>query len=203
MLRGDFSGVPLSGAIVRSASSKGPRGAYVGMGPENSGETAGHAGSAHAELRAKLRARYAVSGEYVGAATLARILGLGRTTVHDQVKTNRFVIPHRFANRKPLFLLDDVVAWMLGREWPRAESIDVSPSHAGPNQGQASATFKHADVEEAFLKVCEKRGIAPASTGHRSSGSPRAHGVPRTHAALNEPSAARSGSGALRSGTGS
>lgn len=53
-----------------------------------------------------------MTGEFVGAPTVPLILGLGRTTV--QVRGNRFVIPHRFANRKPLFLLDDLGAWMPG-----------------------------------------------------------------------------------------
>ena len=92
--------------------------------------------SEHGRLREHLCNRYGLAGEYVGAPTIALILGLGRTTVHDQIKSNRFVIPHRLADRKPLFLLDDLVAWMLGREWPNACGEETAPERP-PSKARA------------------------------------------------------------------
>lgn len=137
--------------------------AYAGVKPENLSHDPSPAQSEHAQLRERLRARYAITGEYVGAPSVALILGLGRTTVHDQVKSNRFVIPHRLADRKPLFLLDDLVAWMLGREWPRGSSEGALPARNPRRVGEPVAVFKHADAHEAFLRMCERRGISPGA----------------------------------------
>ncbi|MGE4240691.1 helix-turn-helix transcriptional regulator [Ramlibacter sp.] len=111
----------------------------------------------HDETRRRLAARYGISGEYVGAAIVARILGIGLTTVYEQAKGGRFVIPHRLANRKPLFLLDDLVAWMVGerasaRRFPPAPPPKLSQEHA--------QVFKHADAEAAFQEVMRQRGVA-------------------------------------------
>ena len=124
--------------------------------------------SEHARVRERLRSRYNLAGEYIGAPTVAIILGLGRTTVHDQVKAKRFIIRHRLADRKPLFLIDDLVAWMVGSDCP----LEVPPA-ADPHRGQhASNTqgpsfdkqipdFKHDAAREAFIGMCEERGISP------------------------------------------
>lgn len=114
--------------------------------------------SRHDRLRATLRARYRLAGEYVGAPAVATILGLGRTTVHDQVKSNRFPIPHRVVGRKPIFSLDDLVAWMLGREWPR-ESIQEPPAASARRVDRPGTSFKHPDARDAFLRMCERRGL--------------------------------------------
>lgn len=118
----------------------------------------------HEELRAKLRARYGLRGEYVSAPTVALILGLGRTTVHDQVKAHRFVIPHRLVNRKPIFLLDELVAWMAGRAWPeQPEKPELARPSVRSGAEAPAYVFTHASAEEAFLRMCEKRGIPPPS----------------------------------------
>lgn len=118
----------------------------------------------HDRLRATLRARYGLSGEYVGAPTVALILGLGRTTVHDQIREGRFVIPHRLVARKPLFLLDDLVAWMLGVPSPVAPSA-LGPESSPPAAVQGLPVFRHAAAEAAFLRACERRGIDPLKPG--------------------------------------
>ena len=116
--------------------------------------------AAHELLRAKLRARYGLKGEYVGSSTVALILGLGRTTVHDQIKADRFVIRHRVVNRKPLFLLDDLVAWMTGVAEPSESAAKSTHEHQAPEATAGWPVFRHPAVEKAFSRVCESRGIA-------------------------------------------
>ncbi len=114
--------------------------------------------SEHDKVRALLRARYRVHGEYVSAPTVARILGLGRTTVHEQSKAGRFVIPHRLANRKPLFLLDDLVDWMVGAKKDNAAAASPAAAPA-PVKAGARPVFRYPKAEAAYLLECEKRGI--------------------------------------------
>ena len=133
--------------------------AYAGMQPADR-EQFNPSTSAQALLRAKLRARYGLNGEYVGSSTVALILGLGRTTVHDQIKANRFVIRHRVVNRKPLFLLDDLVAWMIGLPEPGVSAPAAVLEHQAPEVAPGWPVFRHPEAEKAFNKVCESRGIA-------------------------------------------
>ena len=135
------------------------------MKPENLSENKSSDPSEHAQLREKLCARYAIAGEYVGAPAVALILGLGRTTVHDQVKSNRFAILHRLADRKPLFLIDDLVAWMLGREWPRGSGVSPSAARSTARVDDLAPIFEHAEAHDAFLRMCERRGIPPRLKG--------------------------------------
>lgn len=135
--------------------------AYVGVEPNNSDDDFKVDPSEHGRLRAQLCNRYGLTGEYVGAPTIALILGLGRTTVHDQIRSNRFVIPHRLADRKPLFLIDDLVAWMLGRERPHGCDDEAPPERPARKFSKSAVVFKHADAHEAFLLMCERRGISP------------------------------------------
>jgi hypothetical protein len=118
--------------------------------------------SAHESLRARLASRYGVRGEYVGAAAVARILGVGLTTVYEQAKQGRFVIPHRLANRKPLFLLDDLVAWMLGAAYAGGANSGAplqTPVRSQKTEAP-SHVFEHPEAEEAFLQVLRARGLA-------------------------------------------
>lgn len=137
------------------------------MAPQTSTDDPQPEQTEHARLREKLRDRYRIGGEYVGAPTVAVILGVGRTTVHDQVKQRRFVIPHRLAARKPLFLLDDLVAWMLGREWPRDPQPAAPAAARRRRQEEPTAVFKHADAHAAFMLMCEKRGLSPTGAAPR------------------------------------
>ena len=138
------------------------------MEPEKTDDNLAANLSEHARVRERLKARYNLAGEYIGAPTVALILGLGRTTVHDQVKAKRFIIRHRLADRKPLFLIDDLVAWMVGSEVPSDQPPAAQPGRR-PDASIASApvfdkqvpAFKHDDAREAFLRVCEQRGISP------------------------------------------
>lgn len=111
-------------------------------------------------LRQKLADRYGIRGEYVGAAVVARILGVGLTTVYEQSKAGRFVIPHRLSNRKPLFLLDDLVDWMAGtvRQEPRTGPTH-SPTPTAPGPIEPAHVFKRPEAEDAFLLLCAARGI--------------------------------------------
>lgn len=112
----------------------------------------------HEETRRRLAARYGISGEYVGAAAVARILGIGLTTVYEQANEGRFVIPHRLANRKPLFLLDDLVTWMVGERSQKRRVPGSSPAAVTPTPEPAHV-FEHADAEAAFQEVMRARGI--------------------------------------------
>ncbi len=135
--------------------------AYVGVEPNNSDNDSKIDPSEHGCLRAQLCNRYGLTGEYAGAPTIALILGLGRTTVHDQIRSNRFVIPHRLADRKPLFLIDDLVAWMLGRDWPHGCNDETPHERPARKSSKSAVVFKHADAHDAFVQMCERRGISP------------------------------------------
>lgn len=113
--------------------------------------------SEHDILRARLAARYRIEGEYVGASDTARIMGLGRSTVHEQASQGRFPVPHRLVNRKPLFRLDDIVAWMLGCSWPaRGPDAPVPPPvRALPDR----PTFVHKSAESAHEEACARLGL--------------------------------------------
>lgn len=143
----------------RAKTATGPKKAAYGVMEPG----AAHESNAHEELRRKLASRYGARGEYVGAATVARILGMGLTTIYEQSKDGRFVIPHRLANRKPLFLLDDLVAWMLGGSGaPASNAATMALPEADAGQTApptARHVFRHAEAEEAFLRTCAERGI--------------------------------------------
>lgn len=131
------------------------------MGTENHTAFPSDRAWAREEAREKLKARYKIHGEYLGASTVALILGLGRTTVHDQVKSNRFVIPHRLINRKPMFLLDDLISWMVDGRRPEfvadaQQGVQTVVSIAAPRE-----RFRHPAAEAAFRRVCRERGIDP------------------------------------------
>lgn len=131
------------------------------MDPENDPFNSPDRSSAREDARQKLKARYEIRGEYVGASTVALILGLGRTTVHDQVKERRFVIPHRLINRKPMFLLDDLAEWMVGGEPARRVLDELLPSPPDPRGRASTPTFRYPDAEAAYLRLCSARGIRP------------------------------------------
>lgn len=151
------------GPLGACASARPGVAAYVSM--ENIATP--HSTNPHEELRRRLALRYGILGEYVGAATVARILGLGLTTVYEQSRAGRFVIPHRLSNRKPLFLLDDLVSWMTGTQPIRDATVGASSTPAATRVSPCAHVFKHPEAEEAFLRVCRARGIKPPKERHR------------------------------------
>lgn len=121
-------------------------------------------------VRRRLEARYRIDGEYIGAPLVARILGLGRSTVHDQVQAGRFVIPHRLVNRKPLFAVADLADWMAG--------APAGPNDAAPEpQAPAAPIAMSPAVHDAFHRLCAERGVDPqaalAAAGRGKAGPPR------------------------------
>jgi predicted DNA-binding transcriptional regulator AlpA len=107
-------------------------------------------------LRERLANRYRVQSEYIGAPMLAAILGIGRTTIHDQIQEKRFAIPHRLLNRKTLFLFDDVVAWILGQPRTSVAGDQSSLSRAAARQ---FAEDTDPLVDEAVRETCAALGI--------------------------------------------
>lgn len=61
--------------------------------------------------RQALSTRYAIESEFVGVPTLARILGMGETTIYEHIRKGKFFLPHRMMNKTPRVALDDLAAW--------------------------------------------------------------------------------------------
>ena len=68
------------------------------------------------DVRSRLASRYGVHGEFVGVSTLARVLGVGETTLYDYIRAGRFALPCRMFNRTPKVAVDDLARWMIGGE---------------------------------------------------------------------------------------
>lgn len=91
--------------------------------------------AAASSLRSGLIKRYAIECEFLGVPVLARILGIGETTLYEYIRCGRLAMPHRMFNKTPKIRLDDLAAWIATGANILKERRDLPPTRRRRDQG--------------------------------------------------------------------
>ena len=102
--------------------------------------------------RSALARRYAISGEFVGVPTLARILGMGQATIYEHMRMGKFFLPHRKMNKTPRVPLDALVVWQCGPQPMRTGEGQASvPPRRGHPPSRLDDAMTHGLTSRAGL----------------------------------------------------
>jgi predicted DNA-binding transcriptional regulator AlpA len=111
----------------------------------------GDAGLGGAEIAAmqSLMARLGLDSALVGVPKLARLLGMGASTLYAYIRVGTFFLPYRLVNGTPMVRVDDVIAWYRDSGSARStpDSFDdlegKSPGIQAPVDGRLSVSGGH------------------------------------------------------------
>ena len=104
--------------------------------------------------------RHGIESALVGVPKLARVLGMGASTIYTYIREGRFFLPYRMVNATPMVKVDDLVEWYLSADG------EVSPSKQAPLPiGDGGG---HAPAENSDAKITQaKRGRNDFKVGNR------------------------------------
>lgn len=133
-----------------------------------------------AEYLESLLLRSGIDSALVGVPKLARVLGMGASTIYSYMRAEKFFMPYRMVNGTPMVKIDDLVEWYLsadseigaGKVSPLAQvegdsvtdEVDVKETQS--KQGRRSTmTGSLANVEYRTLDVASQEAADKAVDG--------------------------------------
>lgn len=69
-----------------------------------------------AEYLESLLLRSGIDSALVGVPKLARVLGMGASTIYSYMRAEKFFMPYRMVNGTPMVKIDDLVEWYLSAD---------------------------------------------------------------------------------------
>lgn len=115
--------------------------------------------------RASVAARLGVHGDFMRVPALARALGISQNTVHAQMRSGAFPIPHRRVGNVIVIKLDDYIAWLAGRPIDSRKTHD--PGELDPKALNA-CSGRESDPKEVAARMKRNARAAMIKMGFTS-----------------------------------